>query len=97
MNVTELLVTGFDGEKAVFAASLTPDRVATIVTSTDTAGKTTVEAAGEQTTPAFDSIRRLVEELAILSCAPREVPLPKANLPHATGIWVQHEGTTLST
>jgi hypothetical protein len=65
MNVTELLVTGFDGDKAIFAASLTPGNAVTIMTSTDEGGRTTVETAGEQTTPAFDSIRRLVEELAL--------------------------------
>ena len=35
MNVTELLVTGFDGDKVIFAASLAPNVAASIVSTTD--------------------------------------------------------------
>ena len=64
MNVTELLITGFDGDKAIFAASLAPNMTATIIASGEGDRETAVEICAERATPAFTSISRLVEDLA---------------------------------
>ena len=64
MNVTELLITGFDGDKAIFAASLAPNVAANIIASGDGDRETAVEVCAERATPAFASIRQLVEDLA---------------------------------
>ncbi|GIH10692.1 hypothetical protein Rhe02_87590 [Rhizocola hellebori] len=64
MNVAELLITGFDGDKAIFAASLAPNMAATVVACVEGGRESTVEVCAEQATPAFTSIRRLVEDLA---------------------------------
>ncbi len=63
MNVTELLVTGFDGDKAIFAASLTPNMAAHIVASSDRDEDTALQVCAERAAPAFSSICRLIEDL----------------------------------
>jgi hypothetical protein len=71
MNVTEVLICGYNGEKPVFAANLTPGIVTAIVTDTDEQGRTVVSGIDEQATIALAPLLRLVSELAKRSQAPQ--------------------------
>lgn len=61
MNITELLVTGYDGDEAVFAATLTPGEAKVVLTSTDDEGGTAVDSAWEQAYDDFTEVRYLME------------------------------------
>lgn len=63
MNVTGLLVTGYNGDKPIYAVNLHPGGATTILTGHDDGETTTVDAAKKQTTQAFGQIRDLLEEL----------------------------------
>lgn len=63
MRITELLVTGYDGDKVVFTTDLTPVSAATILTGTDDDGETVVEAVSNESTRAFGSMVRTLTKL----------------------------------
>lgn len=69
MNLTELLVTGFEGEQAVLAISLTPERAATLMVSAETGRITSAETAVGRSAPTFRSACRLVEEVTSITQA----------------------------
>lgn len=57
MNLTELLITGYDGDKAVFAMTLMPDKANVVLTS----GETVVDSTQQRTTGAFTEIHELLD------------------------------------
>jgi len=63
MNVTELLVMGYDGDRPVFTCYLTIDEAATILTGTDTDGDTSVEAVFSHATTAYSTVVKAMEGL----------------------------------
>jgi hypothetical protein len=65
MNVTELLVTGYDGDEPVFAVNLVSGTAAVALTSIDDNGDTVVDSTWKQTSQAFAGVRELIEELAV--------------------------------
>lgn len=56
MNLTDLLVMGYDGDRPVFTCYLTASEAATILTGTDADGDTAVEAVSDQATTAYASV-----------------------------------------
>lgn len=67
MNVTELLVTGYDGNEPLFVVKLAPDEATTVRTVTDAGGETTVDSIAKQATDVFASVRQLLEPLAAVA------------------------------
>ena len=63
MQITEMLITGYDGEKAVFAVSLFPDNAKAVLTKPDENGETVVDSAWRHDTDAFVVIRSLLDEI----------------------------------
>jgi hypothetical protein len=63
MRITELLVTGYDGDKVVFTTDLTAEGAETILTRTDADGETAVEAVSTQRSEAFGSLVETLTEL----------------------------------
>ena len=62
MNITELLVTGYDGDKAVFAATLRHNEAKVVLTTTNDDG-TLVDSAWEQAVESFAELRELMERV----------------------------------
>jgi hypothetical protein len=67
MNLTELLVTAYSGDEAVFTADLMSMSAATILIKTDSDGETAVEACAERATPVFASIAEMLKELTVVA------------------------------
>jgi hypothetical protein len=67
MNVTEVLITGYDGKTTVFAASLVPGRAKMIFATEDGDGQSTVDSVFEAVTPAFDSLLDILRDLGALN------------------------------
>jgi hypothetical protein len=67
MNVTEVLITGYDSGNAVFVTSLTPDRAKTIYTSRDSEGQSTVDSVLEVVTPVLDPLLQILEDHGALA------------------------------
>lgn len=63
MNVTELLVTGYDGDQPVFAVNLANDTASVVTTGTDAKGETSVESTYDRASQAFTGVRDLIKEL----------------------------------
>jgi hypothetical protein len=63
MNITELLVTGYDGAAILFATTLTADGAKVIKTGTDAEGETVVGEAWEKATDAFTTVRDLMNDI----------------------------------
>lgn len=63
MHVTEMLITGFDGDEAVFAVNPACDTATMSSTSTDENGETVVDNAHQQATDAFEAVWEIVERL----------------------------------
>lgn len=62
MHVTEMLVAGYDDDKAMFAVSLSAGNASVILTNTDEEGET-VRSAWQEATDTFDAVRDLVERI----------------------------------
>ena len=76
MNITELLVTAYDGDTPVFAIDLDPDLVTTVLTATDETGvveaaQRSVVAADERAARVLEAIRELVSGLRSTSMQAR--------------------------
>jgi len=65
MNVTELLVMGYDGDRPVFTCHLTATEAATILTGTDTDGDIAVKAVSSHATTAYSSVVKVMEGLFV--------------------------------
>jgi hypothetical protein len=63
MNLTELLITAYSGDDAVFTANPRPLGAATSPLKTDSDGDAAVQACSEHATPVFDSMARVLREL----------------------------------
>ena len=63
MNITELLITGYDGAATLFAATLTADEVRVVKPFTDEKGEALVGEAWEKATGAFTVIRDLMNDI----------------------------------
>jgi len=67
MNVTEILITGYDGDSAVFATSLAPGRAKTVFTAEDADGQSAVDSVLDVATPAFGQLVQMLKDLKVLS------------------------------
>lgn len=82
MNVTDLLVCGFDGDRVVFSANLTPQGAVTVWSSTDAQGAVTVHDTNPPHAVAgFASFVRVLEDLANPTPKPRAVTRPALSQP----------------
>lgn len=63
MNITELLITGYDDAAILFAVSLTADGAKVIRPGTDSEGETIVGEAWEKATDAFATVRDLMNDI----------------------------------
>ena len=63
MNITELLITGFDGAGILFATTLTEDQAKVIRPGTEEGGDEIVGAAWEKATGAFTTVRDLMNDI----------------------------------
>ena len=66
LNISEILITGYDGENAAFAMSLSPHRMRTIFMTEGSDGPI-MDSACEVATPAFDSVLRVLADLEAFS------------------------------
>jgi cellulose biosynthesis protein BcsQ len=69
MNITELLVTAYDGDKPVLAIDFDPDLITTVLTATNEAGSVeaaqrTIVAVDERATRVLEAVRELVQRLS---------------------------------
>lgn len=64
MQVTEMLITGFDGDEPVFAVNLSSTDATMASTSTDENGETVIDDVRQQETEAFEAIWNILEQLA---------------------------------
>ncbi len=62
MKVTELLVTGYNGDDPVFAVTLGPGEAIAVLANADDGG-VAVDAVVQQRTDVFASVRELLEGL----------------------------------
>lgn len=65
MNITEILVIGFDGDSEVFAANVTEDRAKTVFIAADPGGESIVDSIREVPADALGPIVRVLEDLGI--------------------------------
>lgn len=72
MSTTEMLITGYDGDDAVFAVNITPGRATVVLTRTNEQGETVVDSNWKQATDAFTALRDVLDRLV--------GALPEANL-----------------
>ena len=63
MNLTDLLVMGYDGDRPVFTCHLTADQAATILTRIDADGETSVEAVSSRASTAYSSVVETMQAL----------------------------------
>jgi hypothetical protein len=63
VHITELLITGFDGDEPVFAVHLTPDTATIGSTGTDENGETELKEARLLAADAFEAIYEILERL----------------------------------
>jgi hypothetical protein len=64
MHVTEMLITGFDGDEAIFAVNLAPADATMASTCTDENGETVIDDVRQQATEAFEAVWDILERLA---------------------------------
>jgi hypothetical protein len=67
MKITELLITGFDGDKPVLVVSVFPEVAKAILTTADDDGQPTVEVATERATRIFGPMQRMLEGFMVVS------------------------------
>lgn len=63
MNITELLITGYDGAAIVFATTLTADGAKVIKPGTSAEGEPVVGEAWRQATDAFTTLRDVLDRI----------------------------------
>lgn len=67
MNLTDLLVMGYYGDRLVFTCHLTATDAATILIGTDADGDTAVEAVSHHATTAYSAVVKALEALVALA------------------------------
>ncbi len=67
MNVTELLVTGFDGDQPVYAIALAPHGATAVLTGSDGQGEVSVDSIAQHAADVFGLVRELLEALTLTS------------------------------
>lgn len=65
MNVTELLVTGYDGDEPLFAVALGPDAAMTVKTGIDGEGEAIVDSVARQSADVFVEMRDMLQDLVV--------------------------------
>jgi hypothetical protein len=66
MNITEILITGYDGDSEVFATNVTGDSAKTAFTAATSGGESIVESVRETTTNALGPLVRVLEDLGLV-------------------------------
>lgn len=72
LNISEVLITGYDGSDAAFAMSLSRGHTKMVFTAGGPDGPM-VESVLEVVTPAFEALLRVLEDLWASSGAPASV------------------------
>ncbi len=67
MKITELLITGYDGDRPVFVVDILPETAKVVLTKPGDDGQTAVDAATEEATPIFFPIQKLLEGVVVVS------------------------------
>jgi hypothetical protein len=67
MKITEMLVTGYDGDRPVFVVNVFPDTAKALLVTADADGQDAVETAAERTTQMFLPMKRLLEGVVVVS------------------------------
>lgn len=67
MHVTEMLITGFDGDKPVFAVNLASTTAIADSTGAKENGKAAINEASQHTTNAFEAIYKILNGLPKIS------------------------------
>jgi hypothetical protein len=67
MNITELLITGYDDQHHLFALSLTAGEARIVKLSTGKANEVMVGEAWERPTDAFTTVRNLMSDIVSAS------------------------------
>lgn len=63
MPVTELLITGYNGDESVFAVNLASYAATVVLTHMDEKGETVVDSAWQQATDDFTALRDVLDRL----------------------------------
>jgi len=63
MNISELLITGYDGAASLFAVTLTADGAKVMRPGNDGDGETVVGEAWEKATDVFATVRDLMNDI----------------------------------
>jgi len=63
MNITELLITGYDGAAILFATTLTKDGAKVIKPGTAAEGEPVIGEAWQTATDAFTAVRDLMDDI----------------------------------
>ena len=66
MNITEILITAYDGDTEVFATSLMTDHAKTIFAATDDRTCPTVGSIREVITDALNPVVQILEDLGVV-------------------------------
>ncbi len=67
MKLTELLVTGYDGNRPVFVVNVFPETAKAYLVSADDDGDDAVVTAAERTTQMFIPMKKLLEGTIVVS------------------------------
>jgi hypothetical protein len=63
MAVDEMLITGYYGDKTVFAVNVSPGRATVVLTHTNAQGETVVDGTWKRTTDVFIALRDVLDGL----------------------------------
>ncbi len=67
MKITELLITGYDGNRPIFVVNVFPETATTLLVTTDEDGEDAVAATAERTTQMFRPMKKLLEGVMIIT------------------------------
>lgn len=69
MKINEILITGYDDGRAVFAANLTPGRATSVNTTEGAEGEPVVDSVRDVVTDAFVTVMNGLAELGLVADA----------------------------
>lgn len=67
MKITELLITGYDGNRPIFVVNVFPETATTLLVTTDDDGEEAVAGIAERTTQMFKPMKKLLEGAMIVA------------------------------
>ena len=67
MKITEMLITGYDGTRPIFAVSVLPETANAVLLTHDDDGEETVAAASERNSKMFIPMKKLLEGAILIA------------------------------